>query len=850
MHFRVPILIFTLLFSLKIGYSQCDDILCNEECVQLDITYSDLPPFHCNGSPLEILINSNGGDLGNAIIRFRAYINDESSNSAGFFPGSGTSTSLEINFNNFCEPTEYLITLDVTCSSDFFIRTDTLGVVIVFPSLNFVTPTIIQPDNCGDPYQIVPPICGQFSTTIDQVIYPECGSNGQDQVIDWNIDLGFDISGIDCYTEEDLSGQLVIEACDSEIGEICIHPCLGAGQINSECECVAFETPILVPSSFVTGAYCSPTNVDVSFDVIGLVPQGGVELVISLGDFVYGGLIISQNMDLPLVRPIVFNLLGCDALFNQNIYAYLRCPQTFAYLSDPILIGNVDAYPDPTKFDVVSIEDQGCGQLPKFELNCGSLSIIEFIPPSEDCSNLTAGNLNWTIDPGFDITNAPECFGMPSGNFPIQPCDDLCPCPSLTFCGDIPINLLTSFDNVPETICSNEFVGIDWNVNGEGVDQAQIILELFDVDRPLFSSSQFSPGDPNSIFTPIRLINDGCEPIEQFINYKIRCTNTLLTEGQIGPITVLPDINKYLPQAIIEPSQCGLPFQIIPPICGNLITDPIPEPNCVNNSIEHIINWSVDVPFDIPFDLEMCFNLNRLSGQIIIPACNIEVGDMCSDPCMGDGVIDSNCNCVFNNPPLFQLSNSIEGDFCSSDGIDICFDVSGFFSNQGYFIEILDQNMNNLGFVLAFNSFPQICGDFTIRSNSCQIETFDLSYRVFCNDSQTYITGIEPLGSVDIYPFFGNFSVVSDNGFSCGQIPELISNCGDISIVEIVEPVNGPNGSDGSIEFIFDYGFDLTQAPDCFDVLGGNGTFTYVIEACEECGSHGTLIIRAVEQGN
>jgi len=559
---------------------------------------------------------------------------------------------------------------------------------------------------------------------------------------------------------------------------------------------------------------------------------------------------VDNNTQFPIqniVNTIGFN--NCKALINEEVIAYFRCPETLAPISDPVLLGIVNLFPDDRLYAPTSIIQGGCGEIPSFEFDCGELEVLSYIPPSSDCNNLTVGEFVWTVDPGFDSSDAPGCFELPGGEFVLLPCSENCHCEETILCGSTPVSLSASFSNIPNNICSDELFDLQVFLLGTGVSQANITIQIFDSTGGEIADVNLLQGTTStSIF--LDFTNTSCLPIEKSFTYRVLCTGgSILDEGILGPINIYPAASSYLP-FIIEGNACGINSFIESAPCGtlNLFPNQIPNPQCGLNAQDQTVQWNVDLGIEIPEEISYCFDLDDFSGELIIPACELSEGDDCFDDCLGPGTIDADCKCQFSNPPILIPDRDITGNYCAFGGVGLDFDIVGYVPPNGLAVIVIDQTNKEVGFG-SVDFFDLTSGSLNVEffNNSCEIEVMELSYYFACGDR--IIGEIIPLATVQVYPFQFNYVVDFFNYNSCADIPEIFTVCGDLVITDIVEPVHGTNPIDGFIEYTLDPGIDISGAPQCFS-FDPNLSGTFLLPACVGCGSHGNLTIRAVEQGN
>jgi len=796
-----------------------------------------------NGAFLELNIITNGPPIG----EFYDVIvsGTDGSQSTGFAVDDGFGfAELMPNPVEGCEPAEVAFEMIINCSEtgDELDVID-LGTYTVYPQLTVV---------------VVEPGCGEGENGSATLVAP----NGE--ICDGPIE---GIAGVDGDCENQQPGTLtydfnpfpnaiycffnfsdVIEEPCSELEFGCTDPnaCnFSEAAVCDDGSCVVIEPccPRPVAETLPTAACAGgESEVCVTFD-------GDISAIDVPGMFIssdYGGSGFSSSED-PATNEIcfileIFNYYDPCQPVEDNFTLEYFCPETGENVNFDL--GTITIYPPPFVFEVFSQPSPECGGTPQiFPPQCGELVIGEITDPINDCENLTPGVLNYDIDPGFDLTGAPDCLtAILAGELPIPPCEEDCPCEG-TLCGGSCTDLMITATGLPQAICAFGGDPITIEITGQGAATAAYFGTILDSNGNPIDFFFHQPGDPTifDIFPPFD--NVGCE-VETFtISYEINCAvdGEIIATDVLGDVTVYPDPFAFLPE-IIEGQPCGAGTTIIPAPCGTFVSnpEPIPNPQCGEGADDQVVTWMVDLGFD-PADAPECFDDSFLMGEFIVFGCPDNPGDPCFLECLGEGTLDENCNCAVEGAPQLEIAGDPPVAACQGEPFQVDVNLIGMIPpGQGFGIEILDQNGNGINFIQVdeFTAFP------------LSIDLFDFNYGDPCATSEVTYTIILrcfydfsiigtplTLGPITIYPSPLNYTPIIEPGIPCEAEPQFILNdfCeATLNIIETVPPVDDCDAPvAGFISYEVVPAFDITNAPACFtDELSGQAPIPPCLVDC------------------
>jgi len=520
----------------------------------------------------------------------------------------------------------------------------------------------------------------------------------------------------------------------------------------------------------------------------------------------------------PTIIPIVD---GCEAV-NQTYTYEIRCPDDDSLLASGI-IGTVTVYPQPFLFGVNNTPQLACNEPFIFPPDCGEL-IIEEIPPINDCDNLTTGVLNYEVDPGFDLTNAPACFtDVLTGEIITPFCEEDCPCDAI-FCNGICTDLMVTTSQLPVTQCANGGEPITINITGQGAAVANYTVNIFDNNGNVVGNYFHLTGNP-TVFDISPVFSDTfCEPTTFQLTYLVGCfdvAGTVIASGVLGDITAYPNANLFLPE-IIEGQPCGVGPTILPATCGTVITnpDPIPNAQCGEDAQDQVVMWSADFGFDTNGAPD-CFFEDEIMGEFTIFACPDDPGAPCSLACFGEGVLDENCTCVAEDAPQVVIE-SVPAAGCQNEPINVIVDFTGTIQpGSNYQLEITDQNGNlvNSYFVNLPSSFQADLSN-SFNYEPCFIREATYTFTLKCNIDNSIIGTPITVGPITIYPIPSVYFPYDVPGVPCESEPQVFVNdyCeATVNIVETVPPVNDCDApQDGYVSWEVVPTFETTNAPACF----------------------------------
>ncbi len=817
----------------------CDGTQCGGSCLDLTVNVNALlePTCAFAGEVIEFTVSGLGADFGEYLIEINA-----NNSFVGFgFHNAGDPTTFEVEmfFNNQdCTPTDYELTYNIICNVDgTVLLSDIIGNITVYPDVSLFFPEEGFTEPCS-PLQILPAPCGTVVTDPDPIPSPECGPNGQDQFIPWTVDVGFDITDAPaCFDVLQLEGEFFLPACPSLDGEPCDLPCLGPGTII-DCLCTVPDPPVVEFVGTLPQSVCEFEPISIDINVTGTLPADPIEIIVRDAAFnLFSSIFVDQNTAFPVTIDL-FPFLNDPCNANSfEILLEARCNFDFSLIYGPEILGTVEVFPNPFNFTPNVTPGQACGDLPIVELNnfCTGTLTTDLILPVDDCDAPVAGSIDWVVTPDFDVTNAPTCFtDQLSGSVAIAPCLINCPCDG-AFCNGTCLDLMANFGPLVSEVCPDQPFQIDLDLTGQGADFGDYFISIESGGFGVGFINHF-PGDPTVFTVDLFPFNNTCLPELQDLTYNIFCNadGTLLASGSIGSYTVYPSPFNFFPQ--ITPSvACVQELEIIAPLCGTLVLDPvdIPSPGC--GGADETVDWSVDFGFDYPVD---CF-VEPVSGTETVFACAGTPGDPCDDgnPCTSNDVLDPDCNCVGEGPTV-STNDVLPTSGCTNDQLSFTATITGDIPDpDGLFVIINDQfgNTPAFGFLNPGDGNTIQLDIFLFTQNACESTVYDYVLELRCPATFGLIGTPIPLGSITVYPSLDQFIPTIEPAVECGQEPIITANfCGDlITNVTNPDPVSCPIGTDGFVDWMIDTGLDLTDAPACFDATELSGQEP--ITACGNC---------------
>jgi len=823
----------------------CDGTFCGGTCTDLMVTSNSLPQTIClyyGGDPITVEITGQGSSTAT----YFGNILTNGNPVDGFFHQLGDPTTFDI-FPFFygpgvvCEPVTYPLEYEIFCAADGgLIASGVLGDVTVYPESFLFFPEVIEGQPCGAGPTILPAPCGTVITDPNPIPNPECGENAMDQIVTWSVDFGFDIADAPPCFEPGLFGEFTVFACPDDPGAPCFTECLGEGVLDENCTCVVEELPQIVINDAPV-AICQGEPIIVNLDFTGAIPPGqfyDLQVTDQNGNFInsFG---IDEFTTFPFPVDLFDFNYGDPCDIREVTYTFtLRCFYDFSVIGVPTVVGPITIFPSP--FNYAPFVEPGipCESEPQFFLNdfCeATLEIIETVPPVDDCDAPAAGYVSWQVVPAFDITNAPACFTDELlGQAPIPPCLIDCPCDG-TFCQGICVDLMATASDLPTEICPDEGFQYQLDITGLGADLGSYNILTFDNNGFNIGFDVHNSGDPTILFPFIFPFVQGCEPEDQTYTYEIQCPDdgSILASGSIGTVTVYPSPFNFFPN--ITPSiACIQDLMIAAAPCGTVVLnpDPIPVPGCGGEDSE--VTWSVDFGFEYPPN---CYAF-PIEGIEPVFACDGIPGDPCDDnnPCTVNDVLDENCSCVGEGPTV-MLNTPLPASVCAADAFTVSVTVDMIPDPDGLFVIIQDNFNYYPGFVFLSPGDPLTVDVdiFPFTQQPCAPQDLELFLELRCPYTFGLIGAQIPLGTINVFPNSDAFTPQIEPAIECGTAPVIVApQCGDLLLNETpADPATCPVGVDGFVEYTVDPGFDISAAPDCFDVslLSGQEPIT----ACSNC---------------
>jgi len=739
-----------------------------------------------------------------------------------------------------CEPEEVSFEMTITCPyTGEVLDVVDLGTFTIYPQL-FVD--VIDP-GCGEGENGSATLVALNGEICDGPIEGTAGVEGDCETQEPGT-LSYDFNPFpeSLYCFFNFADEIEVPCTELEFG--CTNPdacnfsetavCDDGSCIEAEV-CCPMPVGETLPTAICAGGYYDGEEVCITFD-------GDISAIDFYSMFIFGvnggfGFPVSSD---PATNEICFII---DAYgyyyydfclpYENNFTLEYECFDTGQFVSFDL--GIITVYPPPFIYDVFSAPSPECGGTPEiFPPYCGELILGEVVPPNNDCDNLASGSISYTIDPGFDITGAPDCFtAILTGEVPIPPCTEDCPCEG-EFCEGVCIDIMATASDLPEEVCPDEPFQYQLDITGLGADFGNYFILTFDNTGANIGFDVHNPGDPTTFFPDIFPFVQGCEPVDQTFTYEIICPadGAILASGTIGTVLVYPSPFNFFPN--ITPSEaCVQDLMITPGPCGTVVLnpDPIPVPGCGGEDSE--VTWSVDFGFEYPPD---CIPF-PIEGTEPVFACDGEPGDPCDDgnPCTTNDMLDENCTCVSEGPTA-MLDSDLPAAVCSEDVFTLTVTVD-LIPGSGLFV-VINDNFNGYPGVVFLAPGDPLTIDvdiFPFNQQPCDPQELELFLQLFCPYTYDMIGATIPLGTVNVFPNSDPFVPEIEPSQECGVAPVIIApECGELTVTETpAAPPACPAGEDGFVEYTIDPGFDIGAAPDCFDVslLSGQATIT----ACSEC---------------
>lgn len=503
-------------------------------------------------------------------------------------------------------------------------------------------------------------------------------------------------------------------------------------------------------------------------------------------------------------------------------------------------------FPDPTNFIPSITFPDPCGDPVITNGFCGEVSEFTITPPANDCDNPLPGEVVWTVDPGFNLGGMPDCFDL-QGSTSIPPCLVDCDCDG-QFCDAVCLDLDVVVSNGPDfATCSFGDFTLEFEMVGAGASVAEYYIDI-SVGGIIATSEFHFPGDATiyTSFVPI-FSSFGCSPSEQEITYNIICPSSgaIIATGSLGTVTVYPEPSQFFP--IVIDGTCGVPAKVLAGPCGTVTFDPNAIIlDCGPDATIQSYPWSVDFGFIYGSTLPCSTDL--IEGEVIQEPCSESPGAPCSIPCVGDGVLSPDCECIIDNPLQVEYTESTDLSACGFDPITIEINIINP-GTESINIEITD-NFMIFEFISYFpgDPLPIQVDIFPFPEETCFPTMSNINAIISCD--QGGIIDAFYIGTLTIYPDLSFTNVEIINASECGTPPQIVSTgCGSPIITNVIEPVNDPvNPLDGYVEWELDFGFDITTAPDgCYDpsLYTGMAPITACTDMIIDCdANNGTMTIK------
>lgn len=474
---------------------------------------------------------------------------------------------------------------------------------------------------------------------------------------------------------------------------------------------------------------------------------------------------------------------------------------------------------------------------------CGTVEYEEIIP-GVNCDDPQNGSILWTNTPDYDTAIYPDCPVSFSGVLTIPPCLDNCPCEDVfcTMCSDLDLQL-----EIPDILCSDDNGYYDLLVSGLGSISEEYSIFIY-INGVLMDTKNHQIGQSSTFLIQLDYENNTCYPIEEDVQYLVRCTFTdeIMYGGSLGSVTIYPNEENFTP-VVIDGLDCEDDIMVLAPPCGSLIFDQDMISNkCDITEIESY-EWEVALDFDV--DSENNCLTNALSGVVSQDPCNQETGDECYSDCFGIGIVDDNCDCIYNNGvPMISYDGPTEFHICDSQSAVIELDISPIVGDD---INLYVGNNSTVFDYTVLNS-STTTSPFTVFLNvqyiECNFGSTPLYAQISCRYDNSIIQSIY-IGELYIYPAIFDYEIITLPA-DCTEIPDLlVIGCAELEITNVVAPVNNPNNpEDGYIEYMVYPNTNLSSTPLCYDytLITGN----VILESCFDpiCDAdNGTISIRKKE---
>jgi len=776
----------------------CEGTLCQDVCFDLTATISGLPTEVCvdEGFQYQIEVAGPGADIG----AYNILTFNFNGTNTGFDvhnPGDpATISPMLFTFVPGCAPVDQIFTYEIQCAVDgSILAAGTVGTITAYPSpsefVTFVTPSIA----CVQDLLVTPLSCGTIIFDPDPLPVPGCG--GVDTQVNWSVDFGFEYPP-SCPVEP-IFGTETIFACNGTPGDSCddddANPCTANDTLDENCNCVG-EVPTVTANTTIPNAVCRgiPFTLNVTIDLHPDVISVFVVISDQFGvDVGFQQVFSSSTIDIE-VSP--FNQNNCD-IFESELFLEARCPSTFFPIGEIIPLGTQTVYPFPNWYTINVTPGNTCEAEPVIEGNfCGTLTTVVTPPSLAACPTGTNGFVEWTIDPGFDTTNLPDCLSdvVFTGQEPITACSDCCPlvvdislAETGPFCsGDI-TEVCVTFDVAFET---------DGEVSINGVDAVA--------------------GDDQICFQ-FELINTGCNYEPAQLPFEIICN-----EG----IT-----NIFTPGVLIAPDPANFPFTVFPGSCdaspsigspgfpcivasnpGVIITEPIDGCPPIAGEVEiPLVYYNEN---DYPLDVE-AFGCPGLETSLVLP----------QQGC-------STCPCP--NPPI---SVDVSPNICEGGLIEICIEFEQ--GDEANAIASIVQIIGDAGtFIFDLINGDGMSTTYCIElvsgaSIACEPVVENLTVNIFCAANTSNI--FTAYAVTNIYPSLDKFAyevIPAVNNCPVEFIPPDFVMTGpcdlDIQSSITTTPVDGCPPVPGEITYSINY-IDATL----FANAPAGCLFTPVVDAME-----------------
>lgn len=789
----------------SIGTSQCEDYI----GIDVNIAEEEIC-FMCGFYDFQIVTDDG---IANDLYFVDFYASDGTTGFAFWNDGTGFA---DICFEEVsgCEPQEIDLIFDVFCEDGSLVEQLILP-ILVFPELSI----FIEPPGCGEGENGTVYLENIFTGEVcTEVVTGTAGVNGDCETAqNGTLDYSFLIfEGTLC--EQFYFETIEVPCIDAALG--CTNPEACNYDPEATCDdgsCEILEVCCPRPVSFPETLCAGFAEVCVEFDG----PIEEIEFVdIFSEDGSVFGFEISRDDTQICFAIDAFLEDNCMPLETNLVFFYNCISGEFVEYT----VGPITFFPDPANFEPFVNVTSACEEPEVFGGFCGILLFYDIIPSVNDCDNPLPGMVTWTVDPGFNTTNAPECF-VTSGSTPIPPCLEDCPCDG-SFCNDVCIDIQAELiGEPPSAICAFDFFELEIAFTGVGADIGEYNVDFY-VGGILSNSYFHFIGDPTETFVPISIFSSPCTPTDQEITYVIMCPSTgeIISAGSVGTVTVYPDPGQFFP-IVLDAFECGQIAQVLAGPCGEVIFDPsLITLECGADAEDQILPWEVD--FGFVYDPSLSCNPGPITGEVTQVACSAEPGEPCFSDCQGDGILSADCECIFDNPTSLDYSGPADLSVCAFGQINIELDITSA-SGSDFEIEVTD-NFN------IFEPFSYINGDplpisvniFLFPEETCFPTTTSLYAYLYCVPEFNLADGPIYLGELTVYPdlSFANIEVIPAS--ECGELPQIISTgCGTIQIDNIIPPVNDPfNPIDGLVEYSLDFGFDAGDSPGCYDPSLFSGT--------------------------